>query len=261
MLSSGAFIHCRFTCFSGMFSSLCCELVNWLSERYAIYTLGDVNHPPFVTEHCFSTICFWPYQATGSEDRRKTLMWLAALSVLPHFCCYGWHIPSSDAIPTLSQSPLVPPSPLPSYSIVSSPAISLCFIPPSLISSISLSPLHLLLPPFRQRSNSPCLLVLFYPLVFFCLFFPISPSSLAASPSQLGWPIFQRAVRWRQLDSYLQSAVGTQFLGQWDMLRKKALPSFFFPLSCPTATCLRLTRITLNHSAKWRGKIQSVNLI
>lgn len=104
----------------------------------------------------------------------------------------------------------------------------LCFNSPSLIPSLSLSPLHLLSPPsiLRLCSNSLRRLVLFcLPISFF---FPdlLLVSRRLTSP-KLGWPIFQRAVQWRQLDLCLQSAVGPQFLGQWDMLRKKSLPSFF----------------------------------
>ncbi len=53
---------------------------------------------------------------------------------------------------------------------------------------------------------SPCFFSVFTPR-FVC--FLICPPSLAASPLQhIGWPIFQRAVQWRQLDSCLQSTVG-----------------------------------------------------
>lgn len=146
----------------------------------------------------------------------------------PLFCCYGWHIPSIDAIPTLLQLPLASPPTQLQYNLISISFFVLTlphWFPPFLCLRSTCSHLHLYL------DNA----LIFHASFFFVLpslflsFFPISPSlfSCCFTSSRLGWPIFQWAVQWRQLDLCLQSAVGPQFLGQWDMLRKKSLLSFF----------------------------------
>lgn len=100
-----------------------CELIK---PKYAILCTRWRQSPSF----CYRNDVFSP-SAFGRvkplvqrKGARVRCDWL--LCLFPPFCCYGWHIPSIDAIPTLSQLPLVPPPDI-SYSIILAPALSLCF--------------------------------------------------------------------------------------------------------------------------------------
>lgn len=144
---------------------------------------------------------------------------------LPLFVAMG--DPSSDAIPTLSQLPLfTPPNTHPppsSYSIISSPSLFFVLTLPHWFLFVSLSSLHLLSPLsiFAQCSHFPCILLFFFSFFVFLFCQPLP--CLFTSPL-LGWPIFQQAVQLEAAKTYLQSAVGPQFVGQWDRLRNSLYP-------------------------------------
>lgn len=145
------------------------------------------------------------------------------------------------------------PPPLSSYTIISSHPC-LCLNSPSLIPSVSLSPLHFLSPPsiFRQCSNFPHLLLLFSPHIFF-VFISLPDTSLPfllllhLFTAQLTYIPASRTVEVARLvfTECSQSPVS----GSVGHAEKKVSP-FILSLSCPAATCQRLSGITSNHSAK-----------
>lgn len=220
-----------------MFRSLCCALVNWLSERYAIFTLSDVNHPLFVTEHLLLPISSYWFRG---QKKKSDVIGCPFCS--PHFCCYGWCIPSSDAITTFSQSPVPPPKP--SYSIVSSPAISLCFVPSSLIFSISLSPLHLLLPPSTFLDRALIHRASVFLSSFVCFFWSLPHLLLPhLSAARLTYISASRTVEAAPL-VFTECGWSPVSVSVGHDGKKGSL--LILSLSCPTATCLRLTGIILN---------------
>lgn len=182
--------------------------------------------PPFVTEHGFLTICFGSCQATGPETLRQSPIWLANPLLSPPFCCYGWSFfwcnTNTVAIATVYPPPNTHPPPS-SYSIISSPSLFFVLTLPHWFLFVSLSSLHLLSPLsiFAQCSHFPCILLFFFSFFVFLFCQPLP--CLFTSPL-LGWPIFQQAVQLEAAKTYLQSAVGPQFVGQWDRLRNSLYP-------------------------------------
>lgn len=118
--------------------------------------------------------------------------------------------------------PQHPPTPIQlQYNLISIPF--LCFNSPSLI------PLcFFVFAPLALTSVYICTMLSFsmHPSFFFSFFVFLfcQPLPCLFTSPLLGWPIFQQAVQLEAAKTYLQSAVGPQFVGQWHRLRNSLYP-------------------------------------
>ncbi len=188
--------------------------------------------------------------------RRESQIWLAALSVFPLLLLrvtHSFYWCNTNIVAIASGSP---PTQL-QCNLISSPLFVLTlphWFPSFLCLRSTCSHLHLYLDNALILSAS---LFLFCLHTSFCLFSDLSPVSrrITSPAHRLTYIPASGTVEAVRLVFTEHSRSVPSFWVSGDMLRKKSLPSFFIlSLSCPTATCQRLTRTTSHHPVKPRGK-------